>query len=110
MQVILGLVGVLVLLSIVFAAIDSRDSEVSPTEEAADEIMDELLQAEAPAPPPADLFLNEEDCQPKVEEVPEPATPIEEVVVAPEPVKEAAKEPVKKKRKHYPSKPKNKKA
>lgn len=110
MQVVLYLVGFTVLLFIILSAIKSSTPEVSPTEEAANDIMDELLQAEAPQSPPADLFAREEDLEPKVKII--NPTPTPEVVeeVKPVEVPEPIKEPVKKKRKHYPSKPKNKKS
>jgi outer membrane biosynthesis protein TonB len=119
MQVVLYLAGFIVLLFILIAAFSVNSPEVSPTEEAANDIMDEVLQAEAPQPPPADLFVREED----LIEVQEPVKVVEVELVAPDttdgvyememPVEEPTpevKEPVKKKRKHYPSKPKNKKS
>jgi len=110
MQVVLYLVGFIVLLFIIVAALRSSTPEISPTEEAANDIMDEILQAEAPQPPPADLFVREEDLEPKVKIInPTPAPAVTEEVKAVE-VVEPVKEPVKKKRKHYPSKPKNKKS
>lgn len=119
MQVVLYLAGFVVLLFILIAVFSVNSPEVSPTEEAANDIMDEVLQAEAPQPPPADLFVREED----LIEVQEPVKVVEVELVAPDttdgvyememPVEEPTpevKEPVKKKRKHYPSKPKNKKS
>ena len=131
MQVVLYLAGFIVLLFILIAVFSVNSPEVSPTEEAANDIMDEVLQAEAPQPPPADLFVREED----LIEVQEPVKvgdldflpsqglvamdnePMQEPTQEPvqEPVQEQkptpeVKEPVKKKRKHYPSKPKNKKS
>ena len=127
MQVVLYLAGFIVLLFILIAAFSVNSPEVSPTEEAANDIMDEVLQAEAPEPPPADLFVREED----LIEVQEPVKvgdldflpsqglvamdkepvqePMQEPVQEQKPTPEV-KEPVKKKRKHYPSKPKNKKS
>ena len=123
MQVVLYLAGFIVLLFILIAVFSVNSPEVSPTEEAANDIMDEVLQAEAPQPPPADLFVREED----LTEVQEPVKvgdlnflpseglvamdnkPMQEPVQEQKPTPEV-KEPVKKKRKHYPSKPKNKKS
>jgi outer membrane biosynthesis protein TonB len=123
MQVVLYLAGFIVLLFILIAVFSVNSPEVSPTEEAANDIMDEVLQAEAPQPPPADLFVREED----LIEVQEPVKvgdlnflpseglvamdnkPMQEPVQEQKPTPEV-KEPVKKKRKHYPSKPKNKKS
>jgi hypothetical protein len=107
MQVVLYLAGFIVLLFILIAAFSVSSPEVSPTEEAANDIMDEILHAEAPEPPPADLFVKDEDLQPKIQIINTTPSPI--VVEVVEPV-EPVKEPVKKKRKHYPSKPKNKKS
>jgi outer membrane biosynthesis protein TonB len=117
MQVILSLLGVILLGVLIVGVIKGKDEPSSPAEEAADEIMDELLQAEAPEPPPADLFVREEDvtpvtpeviAEPEVEKIPvvkiiNPTPKVEEVK-AEEPAKPA------KKKRHYPSKPKNKKS
>jgi hypothetical protein len=152
METVLYLCGFLLFIIFIVAIVRPEKEDVSPTEEAADEIINELLQAEAPQPPPADLFVREEDLievkepvkvgdldflpsqglvamdkesvqEPTQEPVQEPVQeqkPTPEVVpeVVPE-VKEEVKpvaEPVtysehpKKKKKHYPSKPKNKKS
>jgi hypothetical protein len=152
METVLYLCGFLLFIIFIVAIVRPEKEDVSPTEEAADEIINELLQAEAPQPPPADLFVREED----LIEVKEPVKVVEVELVAPdatdgvyemempveEPtpdvvpeivlevipevvaevvpeVKEEVKpvaEPVtysehtKKKKKHYPSKPKNKKS
>jgi hypothetical protein len=136
METVLYLCGFLLFIIFIVAIVRSEKEDVSPTEEAADKIMDELLQEESPEPPPADLFVREED----LIEVKEPVKVVEVELVAPdttdgvyemempveEPtpevvpeVKEEVKpvaEPVtysehpKKKKKHYPSKAKNKKS
>lgn len=139
METALYLAGFLLFIIFIVAIISPEKEDPSPTEEAADDIINELLAKEAPEPPPSDLFLREED----LIEVIEPAKEVEVELVAPdatddvyemempveEPtpevspevvpeVKEEAKpadlvtysEPTKKKKKHYPSKPRNKKS
>lgn len=123
METAIYLIGFLLLIALIIAVVSSGDPVPSATEEAADEIMDELLVKEAPEPPPSDLFVREED----LVEVIEPTKEVEAELVAPEvipevvpEVKEEPKpaiaevvphsEPTKKKKKHYPSKPRNKKS
>ena len=144
METALYLAGFLLFIIFIVAIISPEKEDASPTEEAADDIINELLAKEAPEPPPSDLFLREEDSieviepakevevelvvpdatdgvyemeMPVQESTPEVAIEVAiEVVpeVVPE-VKEEAKpvtysEPTKKKKKHYPSKPRNKKS
>ena len=140
METALYLAGFLLFIIFIVAIISPEKEDASPTEEAADDIINELLAKEAPEPPPSDLFLREEDSI----EVIEPAKEVEVELVAPDAtdgvyemempvqestpevaievvpevvaeVKEEAKlvtysEPTKKKKKHYPSKPRNKKS
>ena len=140
METALYLAGFLLFIIFIVAIISPEKDDASPIEEAADDIINELLAKEAPEPPPSDLFLREEDSI----EVIEPAKEVEVELVVPDAtdgvyemempvqestpevaievvpevvaeVKEEAKpvtysEPTKKKKKHYPSKPRNKKS